>query len=74
MSSPIEVVNMSPADYRKRKVALITGKKKQKKTRMNPDDGIVPQVTLISFFLLLVSLCHILIAFLSLFSLVCNAS
>ncbi|KAG0059929.1 hypothetical protein BGZ89_012681, partial [Linnemannia elongata] len=25
MSSPIEVVNMSPEDYRKRKVALITG-------------------------------------------------
>ncbi|KAF9379054.1 hypothetical protein CPC16_010944, partial [Podila verticillata] len=27
MSSPIEVVNMSPADYRKRKVALITDPK-----------------------------------------------
>lgn len=25
MSSPIEVVNMSPADYRNRKIALITG-------------------------------------------------
>lgn len=25
MSSPIEVVNMSPEDYRARKVALITG-------------------------------------------------
>ncbi|KAG0250905.1 hypothetical protein BG011_007984, partial [Mortierella polycephala] len=25
MSSPIEVVNMSPEDYRNRKVALITG-------------------------------------------------
>ncbi|KAI7830611.1 hypothetical protein BC939DRAFT_438522 [Gamsiella multidivaricata] len=25
MSSPIEVVNMSPEDYRKRKVALVTG-------------------------------------------------